>query len=201
MTDGMTDATSSKGTAWSGIGWRGRLRLAAAVRRGRRDGRRCRSSRRRKARRGAQNAAPDAAPGVSQGELQRLFDAYVLMQAQETLQLTDAQYPQFLARLRALQEVRRRTLVERTRIIQELRRIVQGRVEGADSRTGARAAQGAARGRGPRRRGDPSGGRQPRRGARAAAAGALARSRRADGAPQARSADAGASEQPGPGAR
>jgi hypothetical protein len=84
-------------------------------------------------RRGVQNATPDAAPGVSLAELQRLFDAYVLMQAQETLQLNDAQYPQFLARLRALQEVRRRTLVERTRIIQELRRIVQGRVEGADT--------------------------------------------------------------------
>jgi hypothetical protein len=84
-------------------------------------------------RRGIQNAAPEAAPGVSQGELQRLFDAYVLMQAQETLQLSDAQYPRFLARLRALQEVRRRTLVERTRIIQELRRIVQGRVEGTEA--------------------------------------------------------------------
>jgi hypothetical protein len=84
-------------------------------------------------RRGVQNAAPDAAPGVSLAELQRLFDAYVLMQAQETLQLSDAQYPQFLARLRALQEVRRRTLVERTRIIQELRRIVQGRAEGAET--------------------------------------------------------------------
>jgi hypothetical protein len=83
-------------------------------------------------RRGIQNAAPEA-PGVSQAELQRLFDAYVLMQAQETLQLTDAQYPRFLARLRALQDVRRRGLVERTRIIQELRRIVQGRAEGAEA--------------------------------------------------------------------
>ena len=85
------------------------------------------------ARRGGQNGGPDAAPGVSQVELQRLFDAYVLMQAQETLQLTDAQYPQFLPRLRALQEVRRRTLVERMRIVQELRRMVQGRAEGAES--------------------------------------------------------------------
>jgi hypothetical protein len=84
-------------------------------------------------RRALPNPAPDAAPGVSQGELQRLFDAYVLMQAQETLQLSDAQYPRFLTRLRALQEVRRRSLVERTRLIQELRRMVQGRIEGADS--------------------------------------------------------------------
>jgi hypothetical protein len=84
-------------------------------------------------RRGIQNGAPEAAPGVSQAELQRLFDAYVLIQAQETLQLSDAQYPQFLARLRALQDVRRRALVERTRIIQDLRRIVQGRGEGADA--------------------------------------------------------------------
>jgi hypothetical protein len=85
------------------------------------------------ARRGAPNAVPEATPGVSQGELQRLFDAYVLMQAQETLQLSEAQYPRFLTRLRALQQVRRRALNERGRIIQDLRRMVQGKVEGADN--------------------------------------------------------------------
>jgi hypothetical protein len=52
-----------------------------------------------------------------------LFDAYVAVQAQDVLQLTDTQYPQFLARLRALQEVRRRAQAERVRIIGELRRL------------------------------------------------------------------------------
>jgi hypothetical protein len=88
---------------------------------------------------------PGDAPGVSVGELQRLFDAYVLMQAQETLQLSEEQYPGFLARLKTLQETRRRTQGERLRIVQELRRLVQsvrtapGAAEasgaGADART------------------------------------------------------------------
>ena len=61
--------------------------------------------------------------GVSPAELQRLFDAYVVMQAQQELQLTDEQYPQFLARVKALQEVRRRTAGERLRVLGELRRL------------------------------------------------------------------------------
>lgn len=65
------------------------------------------------------------AQGVSPGEIQQLFDAMVLMQAQEALQLSDAQYPQFLTRLRSLQEARRRSDAERGRILQELRRLTQ----------------------------------------------------------------------------
>jgi hypothetical protein len=63
--------------------------------------------------------------GVSPGEIQRLFDAYVVMQAQQELQLRDEQYPKFLARVKELQEARRRGLVERGRVIQELRRLNQ----------------------------------------------------------------------------
>ena len=63
--------------------------------------------------------------GVSPGEIQRLFDAYVVMQAQQALQLTDEQYPKFLARVKDLQAARRRGLVERGRIMQELRRLNQ----------------------------------------------------------------------------
>lgn len=77
--------------------------------------------------------SPDEAVAMgaaSPTELQRLFDAYVLVQAQDALQLTDTQYPQFLARLRALQDVRRRTQVDRTRIIVELRQLAdQGRTD------------------------------------------------------------------------
>jgi hypothetical protein len=61
---------------------------------------------------------------VSPAEIQRLFDAYVAMQAEQALQLSDEQYPRFLARIRALQAARQRGLVERGRILQELRRIV-----------------------------------------------------------------------------
>jgi Spy/CpxP family protein refolding chaperone len=64
-------------------------------------------------------------PGVSPAEIQRLFDAYAAMQAQEQLQLADVQYPQFLTRMKALQEVRRRHQQERNRVLQDLRRLTQ----------------------------------------------------------------------------
>jgi Spy/CpxP family protein refolding chaperone len=74
---------------------------------------------------GAQPPAGSGAggPGVSVGELQRMFDAYALMQAQEQLKITDDQFSQFLARFKALQEVRRKALADRTRAIVELRRM------------------------------------------------------------------------------
>jgi hypothetical protein len=77
--------------------------------------------------RGQQGQAAPA--GVTPAELQRMFDAMVLMQAQDELQLTDEQYPPFLTRLRALQDVRRRHLVERQRALQQLRRMTAGGVD------------------------------------------------------------------------
>lgn len=62
-------------------------------------------------------------PPVSPGEIQRMFDAYALVQAQEQLKLGDDQYPQFLMRYKALQDTRRRAQQERARIVQELRRL------------------------------------------------------------------------------
>lgn len=72
-----------------------------------------------------QAQGPLADRGVSPVEMQRLFDAYIVMQAQQELQLTDEQYPKFLAKVRALQDVRRRGLTERATILQELRRLSQ----------------------------------------------------------------------------
>jgi hypothetical protein len=60
---------------------------------------------------------------VTPAEIQRMFDAYALVQAQDQLKLGDDQYPQFLSRFKALQEVRRRSQAERMRLIQELRRL------------------------------------------------------------------------------
>jgi hypothetical protein len=79
---------------------------------------------------------PPASPegGVSPGELQNLFDAYALMQAQETLQLNESQYPQFLTRLKALQAVRRRAQADHARIVQQLRRLVQRSGQGGQAR-------------------------------------------------------------------
>ena len=70
----------------------------------------------------AQQAAPPDPERMPPREVQRLFDAYVLMQAQERLGISDAQYPQFVQRLKALLDARRRTLVARTALIQELAR-------------------------------------------------------------------------------
>lgn len=88
----------------------------------------------RAAQRGAQppEGAPAPAAGVSPGEIQQMFDAYVLVQAQDVLQLKDDQYAQFVTRLRALQGVRRRSENQRLMIINQLRRILQatdGRVD------------------------------------------------------------------------
>jgi hypothetical protein len=68
---------------------------------------------------------PLAEEGVTPAEIQRLFDAYVVMQAQQELQLSDDQFPRFLARMKALQDVRRRGQMQRGRMLQELRRLSQ----------------------------------------------------------------------------
>jgi hypothetical protein len=73
--------------------------------------------------RGEPNAAADA---ITPAELQKMFDAYALMQAQDQLKLSDDQYSQFLGRFKALQDVRRRSLQERTRAIQSLRKMLNG---------------------------------------------------------------------------
>jgi len=61
---------------------------------------------------------------VSPGEIQRMFDSYALMQAQDQLKISDEQFPQFLARFKALQDARRRGLQDRARLVNELRQLV-----------------------------------------------------------------------------
>ena len=63
---------------------------------------------------------------VSPAEIQRMFDAYALMQAQEQLKISEDQFSQFLTRYKALQDVRRRDLQERARLINEMRRLLNG---------------------------------------------------------------------------
>jgi hypothetical protein len=64
---------------------------------------------------------------LSPGEIQRLFDAYLIVEAQRALDLTDQQYPQFLIRLKALQDTRRRTTQERNQLMQQLQRLTNPR--------------------------------------------------------------------------
>jgi len=75
--------------------------------------------------RGGPESGPPAEDSVSPAEIQRLFDAYVVMQAQQALELSDEQFPRFLARVKALQEARRRGQMQRNRMLQELRRLSQ----------------------------------------------------------------------------
>jgi hypothetical protein len=60
---------------------------------------------------------------MSAAELIRTLDSYALIQAQETLQLSDTQYSGFVTRLKRLQELRRRNQQARNQILQELRRL------------------------------------------------------------------------------
>jgi hypothetical protein len=75
---------------------------------------------------GAQQApGPAVEDAVSPAEIQRLFDAYVVMQAQKELELSDDQFPRFLARVKTLQDARRRGQMQRGRMLQEIRRLMQ----------------------------------------------------------------------------
>jgi hypothetical protein len=65
-------------------------------------------------------APRQSASDLGQGEVQRLFDAYMAMQAQEVLNLDDAQFSRFLPRLKALHAARRRLAVERQRLVMAL---------------------------------------------------------------------------------
>ncbi len=60
---------------------------------------------------------------LTPAEVVGMLDAYAVVQAQDALQLTDAQYGPFVTRLRKVQETRRRNQQARNQIIQDLRRL------------------------------------------------------------------------------
>lgn len=60
------------------------------------------------------------AGALTPAELERWLDSYVLLQAQETLKLTDAQFPRFVQRLKALQATRRQNLQARRQLVNSL---------------------------------------------------------------------------------
>lgn len=68
-----------------------------------------------------------AGPDMTPGELQRMFDALVVVQAREQLQLTEAQYPDFIARLTKVQETRLANQQERQRLLRELQGLLNDR--------------------------------------------------------------------------
>ena len=63
-------------------------------------------------------------PGVTPAEIQRMFDAYALMQAQEQLKISDEQFSQFLTKFKTLQDVRRRGQNQRGRMLMDLRNLL-----------------------------------------------------------------------------
>src|SRR5215218_3507561 len=72
---------------------------------------------------GSEPGAGRAAGALSPGEVVAMLDAYALVQAQETLQLSDTQYAPFVARLKKLQETRRRNQQAHNQLVQELRKL------------------------------------------------------------------------------
>jgi hypothetical protein len=76
----------------------------------------------------AQSALPEqrgarAAGQLAPVEVVAMLDAYAVVQAQDALQLNDAQYGTFVARLKKLQETRRRNQQARNQILQDLRKL------------------------------------------------------------------------------
>ena len=66
-------------------------------------------------------AGPETA--ITAGQIQRWFEAFTVLQAQEALQLSEAQYGRFVTRLKALQDTRRKHQVARNQIMGDLRRL------------------------------------------------------------------------------
>jgi hypothetical protein len=72
----------------------------------------------------ARGARAARGPVVRPAELATMLDAYTIVQAQTALELTDAQFGQFVTRLKRLQENRRRNTIVRNRLLQELRALM-----------------------------------------------------------------------------
>jgi hypothetical protein len=71
----------------------------------------------------AQGQTADLRPA----EIQRLLDGMAVVDAQEALSLSDKQYAEFIIRLRALQQTRRRHQQQRAQIMMDLQRLTNPR--------------------------------------------------------------------------
>src|SRR5688572_6324626 len=65
---------------------------------------------------------PDAA-AISAPQIQRWFEAFTVIQAQEALELSETQYGRFVTRLKALYESRRKHQQARNQIMGDLRKL------------------------------------------------------------------------------
>ncbi len=85
----------------------------------------------------AQIPPPPEGAAITAGQLQRLFDASTVLQAQDALQLSEAQYGRFVTRLKTLQDTRRRHQQAHNQMLNEIRRMTnpQAGVAPADEAT------------------------------------------------------------------
>lgn len=70
---------------------------------------------------GGRTAGP---PVLTPGEIQRWLDAYTVLNAAEQLELSEDRFPEFVARLKALQTVRRHHQQTRQQLLNDLRMLV-----------------------------------------------------------------------------
>jgi hypothetical protein len=63
------------------------------------------------------------AEGLTPADVEDMLDALVLVQAERILQVGEAQYPEFVTRLKSLQQTRKRNRQVRLRIVRELQRL------------------------------------------------------------------------------
>ena len=70
--------------------------------------------------------------GLGPTQILNMLDAWAIVRAQETLQIPDDRYGEFVSRLKRLQSTRRRNLQARNALLQELRRLTAPRETQAD---------------------------------------------------------------------
>jgi hypothetical protein len=91
---------------------------------------------------GADSSDPGMIPEV---QLAAMLDTYAIVQAQDQLGISDEKYGTFAARLKKLQDVRRKNLRQRRQIVQELRRLAGPRATGEVDEAAVRKQLGALR--------------------------------------------------------
>jgi hypothetical protein len=74
-----------------------------------------------------QTGARTGGEALTVQQVERMWDDYVLTQAQTTLNLTPQQFPRFRNRMLALQQVRRRMQRERNVVLREAQQLMAGR--------------------------------------------------------------------------
>ena len=79
-----------------------------------------------RAQRGLRQNLPPVTANMNAQEVQKWLDTWALIEAERVLQLTQEQYPNFVARLTRLHNIRRRTQMERRRALGEIGGLVQG---------------------------------------------------------------------------